>query len=302
MKLRNLPYLIGQGFVSFWRNGAMTTAAILVLICCMLVLGSFYAIIDNLDNFIEEQTEDIQTINCYVHAATDDEQLLQKKQALAELAESKDSNIVSFVHITKAESLAEMAAQSDELAQVLSGYDETNNPLPETFRIKFKDIDEVHPLMRNLEVIFGGDEIESNIDMYESVSDISSTVTMVGIWLMAILLVIAILIIMNTVKLTVFARRKDIMVMRYIGAKSPFVVTPFIVEGIIVGLVSAIISLGIQYYLYSFVVADILSSYDAINMVPVTEYLPLIPLAFLAVGLFAGVVASAVSVKKHLNV
>ena len=82
MKLRNLPYLIGQGFVSFWRNGAMTTAAILVLICCMLVLGSFYAIIDNLDNFIEEQTEDIQTINCYVHAATDDEQLLQKKQAL----------------------------------------------------------------------------------------------------------------------------------------------------------------------------------------------------------------------------
>lgn len=280
----------------------MTTAAILVLMCCMLVLGSFYAIIDNLNNFIEEQTEDIQTINAYVHAATDSELLKEKKQALTELAAREDGNIVKFVHITKAEALKDMASQSDELASVLDNYDDTNNPLPETFLIYFKDIDKVHPLMRNLEVIFGADYVESNIDIYENVSDISSTVTMVGIWLMAVLLVIAVLIIMNTIKLTVFARRKDIMIMRYIGAKSPFVVTPFIVEGIIIGLVSAIVALGIQYYLYNYVVADILSGYDAINMVPISEYIPIIPLAFVAVGLFAGIVSSAVSVKKHLNV
>ena len=78
MKLRNIPHLTAQGCISFWRNGAMTTAAILVLICCMLVLGSFYVIIDNLNNFIDEQTEEIKTINAYIDASATEEEINAK--------------------------------------------------------------------------------------------------------------------------------------------------------------------------------------------------------------------------------
>lgn len=301
MRIRNIPHLIGQGFKSFWRNGAMTTAAILVLMCCMLVLGSFYVIIDNLDNFIEKQSEEIKTINAYVYASDDKEELANKKAALDALCEKENSNIAKYVHITKAEALENMKNQ-EGMEDVLSKFNEDNNPLPETFCISFKDFDTVQQLMRELEEIFGADKIKSELGMYEAVNNLSSTITLVGFWLMAILLVIAILIIMNTVKLTVFARRKDIAVMRYIGATSAFVTSPFIVEGIIVGLVAAIISTGLQYYLYTGVLADIISGYAAIDIVPATEYIAIVPVAFLALGLFAGIIASAVSVKKHLDV
>ncbi len=301
MKLRNIPHLIGQGFVSFWRNGAMTTAAILVLICCMLVLGSFYVVIDNLDKFIEDQSESIKTINAFVYASESDDEVNAKELALSILAKAENSNIDYYVRITKEEALEEMKNR-EGLEDVLSAFDESNNPLPERFRIHFKDIDTVQSLMRDLEEIFGADKIKSEVGVYEKVNNISSTITLVGLWLMIILLVIAILIIMNTVKLTVFARRKDIAIMRYIGATSAFVTSPFIVEGILVGIVAAIISTGIQYYLYAEVFADIVASYNDISLVPVIDYLYIVPTAFLAIGLFAGIVASATSVKKHLDV
>ncbi len=301
MKLRNIPHLIGQGFVSFWRNGAMTTAAILVLICCMLVLGSFYMIIDNLNKFIEDQSEEIKTINAYIPASASDEEIKDKAMKLEALYRKKGSNITGYVHISKDEGLKLMQGQ-EGMEEALSQFNEENNPIPEAFIISFKDFDAVQPLMRDLEEIFGANMLKSEVAIYENVSDISSTITLVGLWLMIILLFIAILIIMNTVKLTVFARRKDIAIMRYIGATSFFVVSPFIVEGIIIGLVATIISSGIQYYLYTGVFTDIISSYEAISMAPVSDYYYIVPLAFLAIGLFAGIVASATSVKKHLDV
>ncbi|MBQ3081256.1 MAG: permease-like cell division protein FtsX [Clostridia bacterium] len=302
MKLRNVPHLIGQGFISFWRNGVMTTAAILILICCMLVLGSFYTVVDNLNHFIDEQMDEIKTINAYVNAKVSEEDVAEIEKKLVDLMNSDGSNIVSYERFTKQQALEEMASKSEDLKQILEKYNETNNPLPETFNIKYKDFDGVQKLLRDLEEIFGADNIKSRVDTYESLKELRSTATMVGFWLMALLLVVAVLVIMNTVKLTVYARRKDIAIMRYIGATSAFVVSPFIVEGIIIGIVSTIISCGLQYYLYTGVIVDIVEDYAAIDLVPAMDYFPIVPLAFLAIGLFAGVVASAVSVKKHLDV
>lgn len=302
MKIRNIPHLIGQGFVSFWRNGVMTTAAILVLICCMLVLGAFYAVIDNLNNFLDEQIDDIKTINAYVHSSSQTE-IAEKEALLIALMEKEGSNIDSYVHITKQEKLHMMMEEADEVfANILKKFDNDSNPIPEIYDIHFKDFDGVQQLMRNLEEIFGTDNVESDADIYKTVTDISSTATFIGICLMAILLFIAVLIIMTTIKLTVFARRKDIAIMRYIGATSSFVVAPFIVEGVIIGIVSTIISCGLQFYLYTQVVADIFKNRMSFNLVPVGDYFPILPLAFLAIGLFAGVTASAISVKKHLDV
>ena len=302
MKLRNVPHLIGQGFISFWRNGVMTTAAILILICCMLVLGSFYTVVDNLNHFIDEQMDEIKTINAYVNAKVSEEDVAEIEKKLVDLMNSDGSNIVSYERFTKQQALEEMASKSEDLKQILEKYNETNNPLPETFNIKYKDFDGVQKLLRDLEEIFGADNIKSRVDTYESLKELRSTATMVGFWLMALLLVVAVLVIMNTVKLTVYARRKDIAIMRYIGATSAFVVSPFIVEGIIIGIVSTIISCGLQYYLYTGVIVDIVEDYAAIDLVPAMDYFPIVPLVFLAIGLFAGVVASAVSVKKHLDV
>ncbi len=302
MKFRNVPHLIGQGFISFWRNGVMTTAAILILVCCMLVLGSFYTLVDNLNNFADSQMDEMKTINAYVDASVDEEGVKEIEDKLIELMNRADSNIVSYERFTKKQALELMASTSEELKQALEKYDDSTNPMPETFQIKYESFDTVQKLLRDLEEIFGSDEIYSLVDTYENIKELRSTFTMVGFWLMALLLIVAVLVIMNTVKLTVYARRGDIAIMRYIGATGAFVVSPFIVEGIIVGVVSTIISCGLQYYLYTGVIADIAKDYTAFTLVPAMDYFPIVPLMFLAIGLFAGVVASAVSVKKHLDV
>ncbi len=304
MKLRNIPHLLGQGFVSFWRNGVMTTAAILVLICCMLVLGSFYAVVDNLGAFIDNEIDSLKTVSAYVDASASSEDVEGIEAQLKALAAEEGSNVISFEHVTKDEVLKQMMESSDELREVLEKYTSENNPLPETFYIKFESFDGVQTLLRNLEGIFGAGNIKSQVVTYESLKDLRSTAAMVGLWLMVILLIVAVLVIMNTVKLTVYARRKEIAIMRYIGATSVFVVAPFIVEGVLIGLVATVISCGLQFLLYNNVITDLINDYAAlkINLVPAMDYVPLIPLAFLAIGLFAGVVASAISVKKHLDV
>ncbi len=299
MKIRNIPHLVGQGFVSFGRNGVMTTAAILVLICCMLMLGGIYAIIDNINTFIDNEIDEMKTINAYVDASVSQERVDEIIVELKELADKKNSNIVSYTHITKDEVLQQMAEKSDVMAEVLEKYDSTNNPMPETFYIKFESFDEVQKLLRELETIFG-DNIKSQVETYKSLQDIRSTVAMAGLIIICALLVGAVLVIMTTVRLTVFARRKEIAIMRYIGATSAFVVSPFIVEGVVIGVVSTIVASGLFFPIYMFVNSYVLDSMK-LNLVPTLDYLPVIPLAFLAIGLFAGIVASAISVKKYLK-
>ena len=105
MKLRNMPHLIGQGFISFWRNGVMTTAAILILVCCMLVLGSFYTLVDNLNNFIDSQMDQMKTINAYVDASVNEDGVAEIENKLIQLMQTPDSNIVSYERFTKQQAL-----------------------------------------------------------------------------------------------------------------------------------------------------------------------------------------------------
>lgn len=323
MKLRSIPHLIGQGFVSFWRNGVMTTAAILVLICCMLVLGSFYIVIDSINRFIDEQIDNNKTITAYVNSDVSRERIDEILEELAALKEKENSNIVSYEHRTKDQVLQQMIEDNknnanEEMAEILSKLDPqqtpgAKNPLPDEFVINFESFegDAMRGLMRDMESIFGEKHIESNFDTYKSLQNLRATAAMVGLWLMGLLLIVAILVIMNTVKLTVYARRKEITTMRHIGATGAFVVSPFIVEGVVIGLVSTVISYGLQFALYRFVIGSIVENYMLIEM-KVAQYFvftvtdtgitwPVIPFAFLAVGLFAGVVSSAISVKKHLK-
>ncbi len=300
MKIRNIPYHIKEGFVGIWRNGVMTTASVLILVCCMLVLGTFYAIADNLSNFVEDQIDEMRTINGYVDSEVPAEEIAKIEAELKAMLENGE--ISSYVHITKEQAKENWIAKDPTLAPILNKYDKNNNPLPETFEIRFDSFDGAQQLKRDLTIIFGEDNIDSRVSTYDNIINMRNTISMVGIGLMAILLIVAVMVIMNTVKLTVYARRKDIEVMRYIGATSSFVIAPFMVEGMIIGIFSAIISAGLQYYLYSQVIADIVADVQQFTLVPVSEYFVVIPVAFLALGLFAGVFASAVSVKKHLNV
>jgi cell division transport system permease protein len=123
-----------------------------------------------------------------------------------------------------------------------------------------------------------------------------------------ILLIISLFVIMNTIKLGVFARRNEVMFMRYCGATKAFIRTPFLVEGVIIGLFSAALSLGVEFLLYRYVLSGVVASVTTaisgggIQLSPYANHLPVLAVLFCAVGLFAGLISGSISLKKYLKV
>ena len=149
-------------------------------------------------------------------------------------------------------------------------------------------------------------DIKDHIELYGNVMSIKNTLYIVGLWLMAILLIISLFVIMNTIKLGVFARRNEITFMRLCGATKSFIRMPFLVEGIIIGVFSAAISFGIEFYLYDYLLKDIISSATGSGSGIISapfweEYALFVGVGFLVIGLFAGIISSSISLKKYLK-
>ena len=197
-----------------------------------------------------------------------------------------------------------------------------DNPLRASYRITFinlSDFDEVTRVKNRIDEISFVDDngiktdavatenIKDNIELYGNVMSIKNTLYIVGLWLMAIFLLISLFVIMNTIKLGVSARENEIKFMRLCGATKAFIRMPFIVEGIIIGLFSAVVSFGLEYLLYERVLKDIISSATgtdgAVGIISAdfVEYMPVLAIGFVAIGLFAGVIASSISMKKFLK-
>lgn len=353
MKLNTFFYNIGQGFKGVFRNRVMTTASILVLMACMVLVGTFYLVIDTINmNF--QKIQNLNVIEVMLSKDYDTEQVVYIGEKLAEICD--DSNIIdwsaemwdknkdmvpnheNFKYLSADDHLQIMLeTYDDEFRAVIEGsishaghegendgvgdalYD---NPLRASYRMTFvnlSDFDEV-TRVKNLidEIAFvdetgvrtdaiATDDIKDNIELYGNVMSIKNTMYIVGLWLMAIFLIISLFVIMNTIKLGLAARENEIRFMRLCGATKHFIRMPFMVEGIIIGVVSAAASFGIEFYLYDYLLKDIISSATGtsgtvgIESAEFITYAPILAITFLAIGLFAGVIASGISMKKFLK-
>lgn len=317
-KISTFFYHLGQGFIGIFRNGVMSTASVLVLVSCMLIVGTFYIVIDNLDRNLKS-IDDINLICIYLDDELTEEQINYIDGQIDKIGQEL-GNIVDYKLYSKTDNLERYKKNKDENADFLKFYNEHNNPLPNSFEIHFTSfsdpefkMDDVYKLKNRLDEIenIDNDDIKENIELYDKVTGVSNTLTMIGIWMMAILLIVATFVIMNTIKLGMHSRRNEIVFMRYVGATKRFIRTPFIIEGIIIGIFSAGISLGLQYYIYQYIISDAFSgstgvldsveSVAAIEFAPFSEYIKLLALVFLGLGFFSGVIASSISIKKYLK-
>lgn len=347
-------YNIGQGFKGFFRNGVMTTASIVVLIACMILVGTFYLVIDTIDrNF--NAIENLNVIEVMVDKDYSEGEILALGKELADICNdspviewtsaewpedllipkegnfkylSPDDHYAIFKEMYKGQAWVDaMEDQHDhehdegEHAGLTSSM--TDNPLRGSFRITFvnlSDIEEVTKVKSLIDEIeltdadgnktdaVATENIKDYLELYGNVMNIKHTLYIAGLWLMAIFLVISLFVIMNTIKLGVFARRNEIKFMRLCGATKAFIRMPFIVEGIIIGTLAAAISFGIEFYLYEYLLKGIISSatgttgVTSIASAPFWDaYALLVGLGFLAIGLFAGIISSSLSLKRYLN-
>lgn len=297
MKLfRNFFYLLGQGIIGIFRNSIMSTASILVLICCMLIVGTFGLIVKAVDDNLE-RTNDLNVIVAFISPSATDEDISKTK---AEIEAYHTGIMVTYIDKeTGLSRLEEEMGSAIDLSEYANG--ERPNPLPDAFEITFENAEGAEALnnfINNLENIT---DTRHRIGLVDRVDDASKGLMAIAVVLMGMLFIVALFVIMNTIKLGVFARRDEIAVMRYVGATNAFIVTPYIIEGVIIGIFSAAVAFGIQYYLYTKVIADIVVSSGIGTVAPFGEIAVMVAAGFLGLGLFAGTVGSAVSIKKYLG-
>ena len=291
----SLFYFIGQGFQGIFRNGVMSFASVAVLMSCLLVLGAFTLLVQNI-NVNLEQVGLLNEIVVFVDRDADEEKIKQVEAKIRSL-----DNVASVTRTTKAEALEIMKAQSPEYAHLYEDIDESNNPLTDKFTIVYEDNERVVTLAYLLGQIDGVRKVNNSLELAATISNLKSGVLLVFTWFLVILFVVSLFVIINTVKLSVFSRRNEISIMRYVGATGWFITLPFLIEGIIIGLVSSVAAYFAELYFYQYIQRIVLSDLDMITLIPAESLQMPLLWAFLAIGVVSGVIGSGISLGKYLK-
>ncbi|MBR2847955.1 MAG: permease-like cell division protein FtsX [Clostridia bacterium] len=295
MRRYNLFYFIGQGFQGIFRNGVMSVASIAVLMSCLVVLGGFALLVYNIDVNLEEFGL-MNEIVVFVDREAGEEDIQRIEAEIRAL-----DNVASVKRTTKAEALESMKQQSEEYAHLYEDIDETNNPLTDSFTIVYEDNDRVVTLAYLLGQIDGVRKVNNRLDLAVTMSNFKSGVLLIFTWFLIILFVVSLFVIINTIKLSVFSRRSEISIMRYVGATSWFITLPFLFEGVIIGLVSSAAAYFVEMYFYYYIEGMVLSDLQMISIIPPAAIQMPMLWAFLAIGVLSGIIGSSISLGKYLK-
>ena len=301
MKGSSLGYLIKEGARNIYANRLMSFASIGTLVACMLLIGSsllFSMNVSRAVGYVEQQNEvEVELVDDLT-----DEQIKDVDKELSLIENVYDREFVS-----KDELMGELKSQSDDLATLLDGLEE-DNPLYNSFRVKVKDLSRLSGTVLKLESLDGVSEVRAPDMVGEIMTNIKHAVSSTGFFIVAILLVVSLVIMGNTIKVTVFNRRKEINIMKYVGATDAFIRLPFFVEGFLLGLLSALVSFGLLWLGYDHIL-DVISQNPSTWMMQVySNVLPFEEIAtemlswFMGGGVFIGVFGSMFFVNRYLKV
>ena len=292
MKRYNIFYFIGQSISSMWRNGVMTFASIAVL-SLLVVIGGFTMLVVNID----ENLDNLGVLNEIVVFCDRD----ATEEQIVEIGETinKLDNIDTVERITKEQGLKEL---QEEQPDVYDDVTAENNPLPDSFVITYINNNKVPELDYQLRQIPGIIKVNNRLDLATTIESLKSGVMLIFIWFLAILAVVSIFIIINTIKLSVFSRRNEISIMRYVGATGWFISLPFIFEGIFIGLFASVIGYFIEWYVYSYIENIVVSDYlQMISIIPFEEIKYIVLVGFIGIGVVTGIIGSCISLGKYLK-
>jgi cell division transport system permease protein len=288
-----LGYLIKEGVKGTWKNRFMTVASVGVLVACLLIMGSFTLISANINNFIQE-LESENEIAVYI------DETVSREDALAMQNEFESLPYVATVTFESKEDAWEEHKKSYPNSEEL--FEGVENPLRDSYILTLTDLTKMHETVQKLETMDNVANVRGREDISQNLVKLKNMLAIIMLSFFAVLVCISLFIISNTIKLGMFARRKEINIMKYVGATNAFIRLPFQVEGIIIGLVSGGIAFGLQWYTYSYLMEKVMSNIELINMIPFSTFLyPLLGI-FLGAGFIVGLLGSGISIRKYMNV
>ncbi len=295
MKGASLGYLTREGFRNIWVNRLLSLATVVVLISCLIIVGSGALIFFNISSVLD-LIEGQNVVMVYVQDEAD-----EKAEGLLKTQLMTMDNIEEVVFVSREEAFERQKASYGEDARLLDGLDASI--LPNAFKVTVKDLTTFDSTVAAIKQLDNVLQIRENSELAGKLSNIRDAVTYISLGVIAILFFVSLFIVANTIRITIFNRRLEISIMKAVGATNAFIRWPFMVEGILLGLVSAVIGLGIEYGVYSVAsiwLGDVMSMLGG-EVVPFSDYIVLLFLVFLFIGVFIGSFGSIISLNKYLK-
>ncbi len=301
MKFSGLSYLFKEGVRNLWANRLMSAASIGVLTACLLLIGAstmFSLNIHNMMDYVESQNE----IVVFVQEDATQEMLTSLEQDLKAI-----ENVDKVTLVTKAESLEKRKKDFGDAAFLLDDYNDENNPLLDSFVVTLDDIALLDDSVREMQLKNYVYTVSATKEVASAMVSLSNVVTIAGFVIVAILIIVSAVIISNTIKLTIFNRSKEIHIMKCVGATDFFIKLPFVIEGILLGLISATISYIVLWIVYEWMYTNLAGTYNSwfsamvSSILPFSDFGGIMALGFLAAGLCVGIFGSGIFVRKHLR-
>lgn len=297
MKLSKLKYSFSQAKKNVTRNGLMSIASLFTIASCLIILGVFAILTINV-NSITTQVKDQCEIQLYIVPDAPQERVDAIGAEIRAVENVKEATL-----FTKQQTLEYAVNDMFEgNAEMLEGFDE-DNPFSDSYKIVLSDIEKTKETADALSQLPDVEKVVNKQDVVNIVLSLSGAVKKFSIVIMLILLVVAIVIISNTVKLTVFNRRKEINIMKYIGATDRFIRVPFVLEGLIIGFLGSVVAFLAVFWGYFALLKYVAKlNFTVFELVGVWDIASVIAVLFVVFGSLIGVAGSAISMRKHLHV
>lgn len=301
MKLSGVRYLTRQGFDNVWKNRMMAFASFCVLLVSLLLVGLsilFYININSIIGGIENKNEVIVFL---------DENITPAQTKETEVLLKQIDNIDEVRFYSKDDAFEDMKKSMSEYEELFDSLGD-DNPLVDSFRIKIKDISltsETVTLINELDHIYS---IRAPYDFVNILTEMKKIITLVASAIIIALAIVSMVIISNTTKASVFARRNEISIMKYVGATNTFIRIPFFVEGMITGMAAGIAATVITWLGYDAVVDLLTNEVNILNIIGMgsivsfSDIVLKVALSYILAGAFVGALGSVLSTRKHLNV
>ncbi|WP_294582386.1 permease-like cell division protein FtsX [Anaerotignum lactatifermentans] len=300
MRPSTIRYFLKEGFSGLKKNLLMTVASIIAVAACISIMSFSYCVVSNLQ-YMLDQMEDSIGISVFLKGDLTSEDIENMKTTISGL-----DHVTNVTYISPADALDQLKEQWGADEDIFIGLDDTNNPLSHSFQVELDQIESQDAVLAELQKIEGVDKVEYGQSLSEMLMSVSNVFQVAGILVMLVLGVISVMIIINTIRISVMNRRVEINIMKYVGATDWFIRWPFIIEGIIIGLIGAVLPMLVGMPMYSKTVSLFYNHIPFVeNFVRfrvVGDVFSFVLPAALIFGILLGVVGSVTSIRKHLQV
>ncbi|MGM9526904.1 MAG: permease-like cell division protein FtsX [Oscillospiraceae bacterium] len=293
--MNKLGYLIGEGFRSVFTHGFMSFASVTIIIACLTIMGSFSLLAVNIDAVIEDLEQDNEMLAFVDETVPDD-----KAKAIEPML-TAINNVASVKFVSREEAMEDFKDEYEN-SSIFDEIDAT--VFRHRYIIYLDDIALMAQTKADIEQVEGIADVSAQLEISKGFVTVRNIVSAVSLILIIILGIVSIFIMSNTIKLTTFSRREEIAIMKMVGATNSFIRTPFIIEGLVLGIIGSAVAFALQWGIYSFVGEKVMNSMANIyvTVIPFQQLMMPVGLLFLGVGVFVGLFGGSIAIRNYLKV